>query len=225
MNLRNIATATTCQIWLNLFKCVVCGVSAIFLQIQFEKSIAMSAPVVISLVEIVEKGQPSLAGMFSPPRNSSLNFSQLQLQLSHDIQSWLGEKVARIVFICIHSPVGRGAGWRWWWWWWWWRCAISSSQLKCIRCSDSASYNWWENISNSPGVPAQPGQGHVWAVPVLLASEMSLISSDLPSSAQALPWTWPADLNWILCSVSSDWDCETETDRQTGPWYLLSLRV
>ena len=84
--------------------------SAIFLQIQFEKSIAMSAPVVISLVEIVEKGQPSLAGMFSPPRNSSLNFSQLQLQLSHDIQSWLGEKVARIVFICIHSPVGRGAG-------------------------------------------------------------------------------------------------------------------
>ena len=69
------------------------------------------SPVVISQAEIVEKGQPSLAGMFSPVRNSSLNFSQLQSSF-HTTSSpgspgspGSPEQVGRIFFICIHSLV------------------------------------------------------------------------------------------------------------------------
>ena len=69
------------------------------------------SPVVISQLDIVEKGQSTLHDgdvLSTEEFLLELLATELQFQLSHhDIKSWLGEKVARIFFICIHGLVGR----------------------------------------------------------------------------------------------------------------------
>ena len=143
------------------------------------------SPVVISQDEIVEKGH-LLAGMLSLCSHhlefSSLNFSQLQSSF-HTTPSPVklreGEREGRQDILHLYSWSSGEGGGRWW------RRAISSSQLKCIGCSDSASNNWWENISIRQTWAGQAGAGTCVGCPgLILASQMSPISSDLASTAQ-----------------------------------------
>ena len=139
------------------------------------------SPVVISQAEIVEKGQPSLAGMFSPVRNSSLNFSQLQSSFhttsSPGSPGRLNRSAGYSSFVFIVQEVGGGGGW----------CAISSSQLKCIGCSDSATKTWDDEKIFPSHEAAETCVGRL-----IGQSDIYLMGSARPD--------WPADLNWILCS-------------------------
>ena len=181
--------------------------SEILLQVPFEKSkcnVRASPVVVISRVNlVVEKGHHlTLHGW------EVLSTEEFLLELLatagpaftwHQILagSWVRRSGGYSSFVFIVQEVG-GGGW----------CAISSSQLKCIGCSDSATKTWDDEKIFPSHEAAETCVGRL-----IGQSDIYLMGSARPD--------WPADLNWILCSERERE--RSDTDRQTGPWYLLSL--